>query len=172
MQPEIDFSAVVTEFESTRKKEMPKIFTHVFVNNFLPTIARSFSGEQVDLSPWLSVVGQPSASAMAINDDGSEAFIIPPILAPVKPRDVGDSRLTASEIMTRATSLYGVSPGKGDKFMNETLPLFYSKLDGVEEFRKKWADIFTSYGYDVMENPSETKIESGGGLELYDYEDF
>lgn len=155
------FGDTIADFNRTVAEEVPRLPLATFLKTYLPLLASHFSGNRVSLQPWIDVAERATQAVFITNPDGSTAFIVPPLLAPTETKPGAGGKFSAVEVMTRANDLFRLMPDKGNKFLEDNLKFFAPEPIDVNDHRKCWSDIFSSYGYNVAMGGDD----SGNGKE-------
>lgn len=140
---------VIAVFQKSREENRPKISLEAFRQRYLPLLADFFTGQRVDMSPWLAICGRPSASVAVLRPDQSVAFVVPPLLCPVEPKTRQDIRLTASELLTQLERKLLVNPAGADAFMRRVSEVLSPTMEKGEQHRQLWQTLFDDFGITI-----------------------
>ncbi|WP_257291130.1 hypothetical protein [Endozoicomonas sp. ONNA1] len=143
-------SAIMDDILAIKQDDRRVITLNVFLERYLPVLAKGNNEQSVDISRWLKVSGSAYHEVDVINPDGSVAFVVPPLFKRVPTRLVKESEFTTSTIVQKATNRNEIHPGSGDRLlfecMSEAIPLNGADIENI----KRWNHILKKYGYETI----------------------
>lgn len=124
--------------------QRPQIRANVFIEKFLPILLNDPNPAAFNLK-WINEVSMnPYLAVDAINQDGSLAFVIPPLRSPIK--TVLDPSL--QHLANLAKMEYQVHPIKGNLFLNANLPrMMQFENARNDDIQQQWNALLVQLGH-------------------------
>ena len=147
----------------------PTLPLNTFSTEYLPMLMDESLPREEIIGRWLAVSKHPYNEVDILNDDGTVAYVVPPIWIRLSIRDTGKHKYSVNELMARSRAKFSVSPRLGEAYLRMKLPEF-SDLDSPNiKHIKMWNDIITNYGYPPIPIIEEDYSESTSEEETLSY---
>lgn len=121
-----------------------------FVNNYLPILASKELPVEEIIGRWLAISKHPYNEVDVLNEDGTIAYVVPPIWSKLSVRNRDNDKRSLSEIMIKANAKSLMSPKMGDAYLKHNLNKISSLYKCSNKHIHLWNDILINYGYEPI----------------------